>query len=552
MPCCAASTQQLCPYETRKLKPYKIGNRQTTSFEGRSLCNFPVVRALLSLHSLLLLVSFRPAGVLAQAGVLGIFEGHSDIGSVVPPGKFAFDSSSNAYTISAAGENMWLGTDAYSFAWKKVSGDISLSADIEFPVATGNPNPHRKAVLILRQSLDADSVYADAALHGSGLTALQYRPQKGGLTQDVELNIDAPKRIRIEKRGDVFTMFLSMNGEPLHPAGASIRLHLEGPFYAGLGVCSHNKDVTERAVFSNLELKPLPPETQGKLALYSTLQTISVGSTFGRALMVYTARSHFEAPNWTHDGQTLIVNQDGRIFKIPAEGGTPVPLDTGAVTNCNGSHGISPDGKSLAISCSPPGGPGSRVYMVPLEGGTPRVVTENAPSYWHGWSPDGKTILFTRPRDGGNNIFAIPAEGGKETQLTFATGKGVSDDPDYSPDGQFIYFNSDRNGAMQIWRMRPDGSQPEQVTSDDRNNWSPHPSPDGKWIVFLTYEKGITGHPANKEAVLRLMSLGDKKVTELVTFLGGQGTMNVNSWARDSQHLAFIGYALFPEDAGGQ
>ena len=155
--------------------------------------------------------------------------------------------------------------------------------------------------------------------------------------------------------------------------------------------------------------------------------------------------------------------------------------------------------------------PESRIYIVPTNGGTPRLVTEHPNSYWHSWSPDGKTIVFTRPDHGSLNIYAISAEGGEERALT--SGDGVSDDPDYSPDGKYIYFNSDRGGNMQIWRMRSDGSGPEQVTYDDLVNWTPHISPDGKSMVFLSYEKGVTGHPANKDVALRIMSMDDKKVT---------------------------------------
>src|SRR5664279_3672316 len=328
---------------------------------------------------------------------LGIFEGQTDVGSVVPPGVAIYDPAAKTYTITSAGENLWSTADAFHFVWKKMSGDVSLTADIDFPVKTGDPNPHRKAVLMFRQTLEADGVYADAALHGSGLTALQYRRTPVATTQDIELEISAPKKLRLEKRGDTITMFLSMADEPLHQVGSSIRLHLQEPFYLGIGVCSHNKDVTEKAVFSNVELQPLTASSSTQLVLHSTLQTIGLQDNFRRALMVYTTQGRFEAPNWTKDGSTLLFNQNGKIMKIAATGGTPTALEIGAATNCNGSHGLSPDGKLLAITCSMPGKPEARVYVVPLSGGSPRLVTENPYSYWHSWSPDAKTILFTRP-----------------------------------------------------------------------------------------------------------------------------------------------------------
>jgi Tol biopolymer transport system component len=177
------------------------------------------------------------------------------------------------------------------------------------------------------------------------------------------------------------------------------------------------------------------------------------------------------------------------------------------------------------------------------------LVTENPWSYFHSWSPDGKTIAFTRPSHGSGNIYAISVEGNGETALT--TGSGISDDPDYSPDGKYIYFNSDRGGSMQIWRMLADGSHPEQITSDEFQNWTPHPSPDGKSILILSYNKDVTGHPANKDIALRILNVADGKIRVLVNLIGGSGTDNVPDWAPDSAHLAFVSYQMLPaEDSG--
>jgi len=344
-------------------------------------------------------------------------------------------------------------------------------------------------------------------------------------------------------------MFLSFHGEPLHPAGATARLHLSDPFYIGLGVCAHDKDVSETAVFSHVVITPLPAESSSpaKPDLYSTLQAISLDRNARRETVAYSSIGYFEAPNWTRDGKSLLFDQGGRIMTVPVEGGTPQPIDIGHATGCNGSHGLSPDGKWLAISCNTPGAPGSRVYIVPLSGGEPRMVTLNPSSYFHSWSPDGKTIAFARPHPGGGDIWSISVDGGEETRLTTST--ALSDDPDYSPDGQYIYFNSNRGGgSMQIWRMHADGSQPEQITSDERNNWTPHISPDGKWMVYLSYDKTVAGHPTNKDISLKLMSLSDRKIENLVDILGGSGTMNVSSWAPDSSRLAYVSYELVTAD----
>ena len=485
----------------------------------------------------------------APAQSVGIFEGQSDVGSVNPPGSAQYDLNTGVYTITSAGANLWSATDGFHFLWKKASGDVSLTADIDFPVKTGAHNPHRKAVLIFRQTLDADGAYADAAQHGSGLTALQFRQTKGDITQSIELNIDPPRRVRLEKRGDVFSMFVSLHGEPLHPSGATIKLHLDEPFYAGIGLSSHDANAQETATFSHLQFQQLaPPAAPAAPVLFSTLQAIELDSR--RSTVVYTARAQFQAPNWSRDGGSLLFNQDGILYSISADGqGTPQAINAGAATACNGSHGFSPDGKWLAITCTTPGHPGNRVYIIPSAGGAPRMVTANPDSYFHSWSPDGKTILFTRPSHGSLNVYSIPVDGSAETALT--SGSGVSDDPDFSADGQHIYFNTDRWGGMQIARMNPDGSYVEQVTFDNFKNWTPHPSPDGQSIVFLSYGPEVTTHASNKDVSLRVLSLADNKVRVLASLVGGNGSMNVPNWSPDSKRLAFVSFQMLPaEDAG--
>ena len=286
-----------------------------------------------------------------------------------------------------------------------------------------------------------------------------------------------------------------------------------------------------------------------KATLYSALEAVPVESADRR--VIYIAAEHFEAPNWTRDGAAFIFNRDGRILRLPVTGGKPEVIDTGFATRCNNDHGISPDGTQLAISDQSQEEHRSLVYIVPLAGGTPRRITKNSPSYWHGWSPDGKTLAFVGQRNGDFDIYTIPAAGSAAAgteEMRLTTAKGLDDGPEYSPDGRYIYFNSERTGMMQIWRMLADGSQQEQLTSDEFNNWFPHISPDGKWMVFLSYDKTVTGHPENKDVTLRLMSLSDKKISVLAKLFGGQGTINVPSWSPDSKQVAFVSYQLIPEE----
>lgn len=477
----------------------------------------------------------------ARGEAVGLFEDHRDVGAVLHPGAVKFDAAKKTYTLTGSGENMWAAADAFHFAWKQASGDAQLTADISFEgVGT---DPHRKACLMIRQSLDADSAYVDVALHGDGLTSLQFRDGQGAATHEVQANIKAPKRLRLEKRGHYARMYLAATGEELAFSGAATRIEFKEPFYIGLGVCAHNKDISETAIFSSVSLEaPLAPD---KAVLYSTLETQSIASTDRRVTMVTT--KHIEAPNWLSDNQTLIYNSGGRIYRIPATGGNPEVIDTGFATRCNNDHGLSPDGKTLAISDQSQTQNGRRpslIYTLPIGGGKPTLITPTGPSYWHGWSPDGKTLAFCGERNGEFDVYTIPAAGGEEKRLT--TAKGLDDGPEFSPDGKSIYFNSDRTGAMHIWRMSADGSGQEQVTNDEFNNWFPHLSPDGKRISFLSYEKDVKGHPENKDVTTHLMNLADGKVIILGKMFGGQGTMNVPCWSPDGRRIAFVTYQLIP------
>jgi dipeptidyl aminopeptidase/acylaminoacyl peptidase len=374
------------------------------------------------------------------------------------------------------------------------------------------------------------------------LTSLQFREARGAATHEVQANVAAPRRLRLEKRGKYVLLYLGAKGEPLRFSGAAVRLTFEEPFYIGLGVCAHNKDVIERAVFANVELTaPLPAPTR-RPVVWSTLETQTPSSTDRR--VVYTAPGRIEAPNWLRDGRTLLYNNGGRLYRIPVADGMPQVVDTGFATRCNNDHGVSPDGTLLAISDQSRGRRESLIYTVPVGGGTPRLVTPAGPSYWHGWSPDGKTLVYCGERGGEFDVYSIPVAGGQETRLT--TARGLDDGPEYAPDGQYIYFNSDRAGRMQIWRMRPDGRAQEQVTDDAFNNWFPHPAPDGRSLVFLSYEKDVSGHPPDKDVTLRRLTLGTKKIDVLARFLGGQGTINVPCWAPDGRRIAFVTYQAIP------
>jgi len=349
------------------------------------------------------------------AAPLGIFEDHTDVGTVVHTGSVEYDASKRTYTIAGSGENMWFAADAFQFVWKKVSGDVTLTADISFIGAGGEA--HRKAVLMIRQSLDADSAYADVARHGDGLTSLQARDEKGVNTTEIQSAMKAPSRVRIAKRGDYFYIWVASGGEELQFSGGSMRVPMHDPFYVGIGVCSHNEDTVEKAVFSNVDLTVGEPEATPP-KLYSTLEIVPVS---GDRRVVYVTPGRLSAPVWTADGDALFFYRDGHMERIPASGGKPEVMEAT------------------------------------------------------------------------NNKVAEQPFGGK------------------LPAGGF-------------------------------RNCSPHISPDGQQIAFLSYSKDIAGIPEDKDVMLRVLSLKDGKVRVLGNLVGGKGTMDAPNWSPDSRRLTFVSY----------
>ncbi len=452
-----------------------------------------------------------------------------------------FDQADDSYCLGGGGENMWFTNDACHFAWTRMSGDLALSAAIEWLGTNGNP--HRKACLMIRQTLEPDSAYIDVAVHGDGLTSLQWRSAKGGLTREIQARERAPARVGIQRQGVVCVMQLAAETtQPLASAGAFMRMAFSDPVYVGLAVCAHDDRALERARFTKVDLVQKQPVGDGSRVLHSTLESVAIGSKDRR--VIYHTRDHIEAPNWSPDGACLLFNSKGRIFRLATNRFSPETIDTGSAIKCNNDHGLSPDGRQLVISDQAETGK-SFIYVLPASGGTPRKVTALGPSYWHGWSPDGAKLAYCAERNGEYDIYTIPAAGGEETRLT--TAKGLDDGPDYTADGKWIYFNSNRTGTMHIWRMKPDGTDQQQMTFDEFNNWFPHPSPDGKWIVFLSYAKGVEGHPANHPVRLRLMPISGGEILDLATLFGGQGTINVPSWSPDSRHVAFVSYELLAD-----
>ncbi|WP_439698389.1 hypothetical protein ACFGVS_09190 [Mucilaginibacter sp. AW1-7] len=482
----------------------------------------------------------------AQAQGLGIFDNQTDVGINKLPGGGQYDAKTQQYELSGAGQNIWATHDDFHFVWKRMKGDFILRTNAAF-IGKG-VELHRKVGLMVRSTLDSNSKHINAVVHGDGLTSLQYRKTVSGITEEKKASITAADVIQLERKGNTYTMSVARKGDLFVTEEVS-DLDLGDEVYVGIFICSHNADVTEKATFSNVRIIVPAPATlvPYKQYLGSSIELLDVETQ--NSTIVYQSPRSLQAPNWMKDGKALIYNSDGSLFKFDLKTNTPAQLNTAPAKNNNNDHVLSFDGKMLVIS-SGDGGP-SIGYTVPVTGGQAKRIT--APgvgaSYMHGWSPDGKYLVFCGQRNKEFDVYRIPSGGGAEEKLTNTP--GLDDGPEYTPDGKYIYFNSVRSGLMQIWRMKADGTEQTQITNDDYNNWFPHISPDGKWIVYITFFKNEVApddHPFYKHVFLRLMPIGGGQSKVIAYLYGGQGTINTPSWAPDSKHLAFVSNSdlLFP------
>jgi TolB protein len=474
----------------------------------------------------------------AQQAPLGLFQGETDVGQVTKRGSVTYDAAREQYTIAGSGANMWFDRDAFHFVWRRIQGNFILIARAQFDGP--GVEPHRKFGWTVRSGLATGSPHVTAAVHGDGLVALQFRRTAGGTTEEVRSPVAAPDVIQLERAGDSYTLSVGRFGDTLAPVRVA-NLALGDTVYVGLFVCAHNDTVVERASFRDIRITAPPRDGFVPYRDYigSNLEILDVAT--GDRTIVYRSPESLQAPNWTKDGAALIYNSGGLLYRFDLADRRLVAINTGFATSNNNDHVLSFDGRTLAISNhSAEDHNASIVYTVPVSGGTPRRVTKLGPSYLHGWSPDGKFLVYTGQRGGEFDIYRIPVDGGDETRLT--TTPGLDDGPEYSPDGKDIYFNSVRSGTMQIWRMRADGSAQQQITSDSYNNWFPHVSPDGRWIVFLSFTQEVApdDHPFYKQVYLRLMPTTGGSPRVIGYVYGGQGTINVPSWSPDSRRVAFV------------
>jgi TolB protein len=474
---------------------------------------------------------------------IGSFDTFSDIGSPVIPGAATYNEPSQTYRITGSGRNIWFGQDSFAFVHKKMNGDFILQTRVRF-LGEGH-EPHRKAGLMIRSSTATNSPVIACTVHGDGLTAFQYRKAPGANMQEIKLTIKAPDVLQLEKKGNTYTMSVARFGE-VYQTEKLDSIDLGTDLLAGLYVCAHTTLFSEEAEFTNTRIFKPAPDTliQYRNYIGSELEVMDVAT--GHRQVLASNKGSFQAPNWTPDGKTLIYNESGKLYNFDLASRTPTALNTDFAIKNNNDHVLTFDGKQIGISNQGTETKGqSAVYTLPVTGGVPKLITEKTPSYFHGWSPDNKFLVYTGERNGEPDIYKISANGGKEIQLT--TAKGLDDGSEYSPDGKYIYFNSTRTGKMQVWRMDADGKNQTQLTFDELNNWFPHVSPDNKSLVFISFPKDVPAdkHPFYQRVYLRVMPISGGEPKVIAYLYGGQGTMNVPSWSPDGKKIAFVSNGIF-------
>jgi Tol biopolymer transport system component len=474
---------------------------------------------------------------------IGVFDQFTDIGSPEIAGTVSYNEAGQAYRLSGSGSNIWFGQDSFSYLWKKMSGDFIIQTRFRF-IGQGH-ELHRKTGLMIRSLQASNSPVISCTVHGDGLTSLQYRSKAGEDMKEIKFTISAPDVLQLEKKGNIYTMSVAHFGE-VYQMQTLENMDLGSDLIAGLFICSHNNKFSEEVEFINTRVFNTAPAdlVQYKSYLGSLLEVMDVST--GHRTVLASSTGSWQAPNWTPDGKTLIYNASGKLYNFDLSNFRSTVLNTDFANNNNNDHVLTFDGKQIGISNHPAETNGqSVVYTVPVIGGVPKRITENSPSYFHGWSSDNQFLLFTGQRNGDFDIYKISKDGGKEVRLT--TTKGLDDGSEYSPDGKYIYFCSTRTGKMQVWRMDPDGKNQIQLTFDDLNNWFPHVSPDNRWLVFISFPKEVPAdlHPFYQRVYLRMMPIQGGEVKVIGYLYGGQGTMNVPSWSPDSKKIAFVSNGLF-------
>ena len=467
---------------------------------------------------------------------IGEFDNSADIGHLPVSGTATYHGTSQTYTVTSAGNGISDKSDEFHFIWKAIQGDFILRAEID-PSASKTLDAASFGWAV-RNTISDESAMISAVIDTDGTASLKMRNERGGSLRVIEHKNYMPDVIQLERINGVFRMKTARFGEALIET-EQVEIPLRNEIKAGLFVSSG--EIT----FRNVRIVKPFPENEQRYQRYlgSRMEVLDVHT--GHRKVLFKSQHSVQAPNWTVDGEKLIYNSNGYLYNYELETGEITYLNTGFATNNNNDHVISFDGELLAISHHvPEDNNQSTIYILPIEGSDhPKQVTASGRghAYLHGISPDNQTVIFTGWRNGKYDIYGANVNTMDETQLTDTP--YLDDGSEYSPDGEYIWFNSNRTGTMEIWRMRPDGSEQTQITFDENfHDWFPHVSPDGKWVLFLSYGLDVDSgdHPFYKQVTLRMMPAEGGEPKIVAYLYGGQGTINVPSWSPDSRYVAFV------------
>jgi TolB protein len=489
--------------------------------------------------SFLISFLFVDLPVFSQQSLLGIFDGHEDIGKVKYQSSVVYYEDREEYQIGTAVTDSEDNKEAFNFIWKKLNGDFIMYAEVR--LAEKDTTSSIRLGCMIRSSLDKNATNINASVNQKGIATLNFTKTSADSSQESKFLLKDADVIQLEKKDDNYIIRVAKFGEPFITEQVK-GVNLGEDVYVGLFMWSENQSTSKKAVCSNIRITiPVPAILSVfRTDIASNLEVLDVET--GKRKIIYSDTNSVHAPIWNKDGSTLIYGKQGYLYKLPLSEKVPELINTGTIKNNSNDHVLSFDGKMLALSIPLTGGP--LIYTVPVDGGRLKQLNKKGPSYPHGWSPDGKVVLFSASREGEFEIYKVAASGGKEYGITNVP--GMDDCPEYSPDGKFIYFISNRTGTMRVWRMKPDGSDAEVVTTGDFNDWFPHISPDGKWIVFLSYSKdevSASGHPSYRQVYLRLMPISGGQPKVIAYIYGGQGSINSPCWSPDSKKIAFASYS---------
>ena len=495
---------------------------------------------------LLFIISLISLNSIEAQENFGVFNNRMDLSNTKKEGPFQYIKQLQLYKLKSYGLNTQFNSGDYLY--KEITGNFILTAN--FKLINKELDPNIKVGWMIRKSDKENSETISTSLNGNGIICLEcggFKDKYKGNDKEPKLNSKKKYEIlQLERKGTELILRAASFGESLQIIAIQNRQDLPDTVLAGIFITSANSDPELKAEIWNVRIdQPVSDDYDTDKEGYLGCRLEILDPFNGKRKVIYKKSDRFEAPNWMPDGKKLLFNMEGLLFKIPITGGKLEKLNTGSADKNNNDHGISFDGKLLAISHHREGFPGggSTVYTLPIEGGEPKLVTADTPSYWHGWAPNNKEVVYVAQRNGGNiyNIYKASIMDGKETRITNFT-SGHVDGPEYSPDGKYIYYNGTESGNMQLWRMNPDGSNREQLTFDKSNDWFPHISPDGKWILYLSFPSDIpvNSHPSYKQVLLRMMPVNGGESKVVAYLYGGQGTINVPSWSPDSKYVAFV------------